>query len=405
MSLHQLIDALLFESPETPAWQTALERLVNQLLRERQVARRQKGKPLSGIYKEIHDAIKDELLTQIQAIALSENCHSKLTTAWLRSTLRQVSQTVITYGHLTRLALALQQQVHKSPDWQYASSELFNAVLRSDKLRQPSWMAKHSAILYEDVRNNAMEYAVRNIARFNPDKSHFAGWINQICLEMHGRNSAFKDQDTLRRGYLGRIKSTKARLSSVIRTREFEPTLDYLRYHIQVANDWKPGSDYLAISITLLHLKCLMVNDHTLSMQLLYEISKQSIDRPVSLQSMDAEIQYDDGDSHTADIRASLQNSASPPLAEFLIQCLLSCSKGSCQTVLEEHVRGYPEATFRAIALYRAQEKRWRDISDALGIPVPTLSAHYGRRIDKVLPCLKDCLDDQVELWKMQNGS
>ncbi|MBO3459548.1 sigma-70 family RNA polymerase sigma factor [Aetokthonos hydrillicola Thurmond2011] len=56
----------------------------------------------------------------------------------------------------------------------------------------------------------------------------------------------------------------------------------------------------------------------------------------------------------------------------------------------EEHIKKYPQANFREIAIKRWSGVSWKDISDELKIPIPTLSNFYQRCLEKFRDELKN---------------
>ena len=59
-----------------------------------------------------------------------------------------------------------------------------------------------------------------------------------------------------------------------------------------------------------------------------------------------------------------------------------------CQT----HVANRPEANFQRIALQRLDGFSWQEISEQLGVSIPTLSSFYQRALDKLGPMLREYL-------------
>lgn len=52
-----------------------------------------------------------------------------------------------------------------------------------------------------------------------------------------------------------------------------------------------------------------------------------------------------------------------------------------------EHIKGHPEATFQVLAIAKfVEDKTWEEISQELGIPIPTLSSFVTRRLQKFKP-------------------
>lgn len=58
----------------------------------------------------------------------------------------------------------------------------------------------------------------------------------------------------------------------------------------------------------------------------------------------------------------------------------------------KKHIKGYPSASFQAIALRILAGKTWKEISEEFGIPISSLSAFYQRYLKKVAPILRQRL-------------
>lgn len=57
------------------------------------------------------------------------------------------------------------------------------------------------------------------------------------------------------------------------------------------------------------------------------------------------------------------------------------------------HVEGYPEASFQFIAINKFFEGRsWQELSDQIGVPIPTLSSFYRRHLNKFIPLIRELL-------------
>ena len=83
------------------------------------------------------------------------------------------------------------------------------------------------------------------------------------------------------------------------------------------------------------------------------------------------------------------QPEVSPGFVEELQECLQQDPDGS---FAQRHVRGRPEANFRAIALRRLAGESWKKISADWGIPIPTLSVFYQRSCRHFIPKFREYL-------------
>lgn len=52
-----------------------------------------------------------------------------------------------------------------------------------------------------------------------------------------------------------------------------------------------------------------------------------------------------------------------------------------------EHIKGHPDATFQVLVTAKfVEDQTWEQMSQNLGIPIPTLSAFVTRRLHKFKP-------------------
>ncbi|MBD2302455.1 sigma-70 family RNA polymerase sigma factor [Nostoc sp. FACHB-190] len=55
----------------------------------------------------------------------------------------------------------------------------------------------------------------------------------------------------------------------------------------------------------------------------------------------------------------------------------------------DDYIHGYPQANLKAILLLVLEGKRWKDISEELGVSISTASSFYQRRMRKTITYLK----------------
>ena len=57
--------------------------------------------------------------------------------------------------------------------------------------------------------------------------------------------------------------------------------------------------------------------------------------------------------------------------------------------LIAEHLRGHPEANLKSILLFLLSGKKWKEISQELGVPLTTASSFYQRRMHKIINYLQ----------------
>lgn len=95
------------------------------------------------------------------------------------------------------------------------------------------------------------------------------------------------------------------------------------------------------------------------------------------------------------------EHRTSPPLDNFLKECAEACDHEGCREMFDKHMRNRPEVTFRAIFNARyLLGKTWNEISIQFGVNNLSGLEHFLKRnVPKIIPCLRDCIEDKVSIW------
>lgn len=175
--------------------------LVTLMMRSRKVGRPPRGKPLTGIYKEICDRIRQQL------IQLLETCLEKgllqPDPSWGYELRTQATQTALTDPLLKGLALEAQSQPNPSGLRQHALLQLVEAIRVCDRLARPH-RAKFTPafynLLYEEAVNRTLVYVCQKIDTYDPNRGQsqkFMNWVNfrldRMVIECRRQ---FSDRDT-----------------------------------------------------------------------------------------------------------------------------------------------------------------------------------------------------------------
>lgn len=87
-------------------------------------------------------------------------------------------------------------------------------------------------------------------------------------------------------------------------------------------------------------------------------------------------------DEITKEIRQSNQLSQTEVIKEVIV-------KDPEKYLISQQLRGHPEANLKAILLFLLEGKKWKEISQELGVPLTTASSFYQRRMHKIIDYLK----------------
>ena len=87
-------------------------------------------------------------------------------------------------------------------------------------------------------------------------------------------------------------------------------------------------------------------------------------------------------DDITKEIHQSNQLSQAEIIKEII-------NKDPERYLISQQLRGHPEANLKVILLYLFEGKKWKEISQELGVPLTTASSFYQRRMHKIVDYLK----------------
>ena len=85
-----------------------------------------------------------------------------------------------------------------------------------------------------------------------------------------------------------------------------------------------------------------------------------------------------------------LENIPSPGQLPNLTDNLKKCLEEDAEDIfMKLHVKGHPEANFKAIVLRKLEGATWNEIAEELGLPLSTITGFYYRSIKKMRKKLK----------------
>ncbi|MGD1920085.1 MAG: hypothetical protein ACFCAD_15065 [Pleurocapsa sp.] len=306
-SRYPLLEKLLDEARTTKDNQQqdlVIHKIVVIILRSRPLCRRFNGTPLKGVYQEIYDRAKKNLLDILHQYLFDSNHQEKyqksssikkLTPDYLYRLQKQIFQQLLDDEQLKKMGLAAQKYSVNSELRTYALTELIKAIKLSGRLCRPhtsKFSASLYATLYEEALSETFAYVCLNIDLYDPERGNrkFMNWVN------------FK--------------------------------------------------------LDKLILKC-YVNFQKYTQHEIYSFAElEQIRQPLN----------------------------SPDLSQVLKEYL---TQDPNKVFATAHIRNRPDANFSNIALAKFSGLSWEQISQQLGIPVPTLSSFYNRWCRRFAPLLK----------------
>lgn len=306
-SKYPFLENLLDEAQTTTDYQQKdiiINQIVAIVLRSRPLCRRFNGTPPKGVYQEIYDRAKQDLLDSLHqylfdpkrsAKQKKNNIQKHLTPAYLYKLQKQIFKQLLDDSQLKKMGLAAQKYSVNSELRTYALTELVKAIKLSGRLCRPHTSKFSTSLystLYEEALSETFAYICLNIDLYDPKRGNckFMNWVN------------FKLDKQILKCYIDFQKYTKHEIYSF---------------------------------------------------------------------------------SQLEQIR---QPSKSPDLSQILKEYL---TKDPNKVFTNAYIRNRPDANFSKISLAKFSGMSWEEISQELGIPVPTLSSFYNRWCRRFAPLLK----------------
>lgn len=181
--LEQLIEEAQRHAPQTEGRQLALIQLVDEILRSRKVGRSPIGQPLTGVYREIYDRAKQQLLNDIDRELSNYNPKNTSVRVWVNTMKERVFKTILDDVLLKNLAVEAQQYPPNTELRQHSLRELVEAIRLSGKLARPHQTQvsrQFYDLIYEEAVNKTLTYICRKIENYDPERGDkkFMNWVN-----------------------------------------------------------------------------------------------------------------------------------------------------------------------------------------------------------------------------------
>lgn len=200
--LEQLVTEVQRYAPQSKERQLALIRLVDEILRSRKIARSPIGQPLSGVYRELYEQVRQQLLRNIERTIDNYDPIYINVRVWANTLRNQAFKTILDDAQLKNLAIEAQRHPPHTELRQYALGELIEAIRLSGKLIRPhrtKFSPQFYELLYEEAVNKTLTYICRKIDTYDPERGEkkFMNWVNfrldrvviEACREFREPNS------------------------------------------------------------------------------------------------------------------------------------------------------------------------------------------------------------------------
>lgn len=285
---------------------------------------------------------------------------------------------------LEQLVIKAQRQAPQTEGWQLALTQLVDEILRSRKIARPPLGKPLSGVyqdIYQQVQQQLRHEVERELDKYNPTRMPVRTWVNTL------RDRAFRKildneqlktlaleaqqhppHSELRQHALGELVEA-LRLSGKLcrphRTR-FSPQFYDLLYQE-------------AVNKTLTYV-CRKIDTYNPERGQLMTWVNFRLDRVV----LDSCREWKEPNRTELPSLTELEEILQPEEPPSLFERIREALEDDPETIFKQtHIRNRPDANFSAIALARFSGKSWEQISDELGIPLPTLSRFFQRCCEK----------------------
>lgn len=195
------------------------ESVVNQIatliLRSRPLCRQFNGTPLTGVYQEIYDQIKRQLVDNIRNQLNKKTIHSRqIKPHKLYAMQAQLFKQILDDSCLKKLGLSAQSYLIHSELRAYALTELIKAIKLSGKLCRPhinKFSQSLYLILYEEALAETLAYVCLNIDSYDANRGNkkFMNWVNfkldKFLLKCYSQHNKYTERNLLSFGDLEQV--------------------------------------------------------------------------------------------------------------------------------------------------------------------------------------------------------
>ncbi|MEW6493445.1 MAG: hypothetical protein AB1589_13210, partial [Cyanobacteriota bacterium] len=255
--LEQLVTLVQQHNSQTEEWHLALTQLVDEILRSRKICRPLGRRPLFGVYQEMYEKVRQQLLQDIGEKLNQYNPKQMSVRTWVTSLRNQAFRKILEDAQLKKLAIEAQQHSPHTELRQYALGELIEAIRLSGKLCRPhraSFSPQFYDLLYDEAVNKTLTYVCRNIDKYDPERGDkkFMNWVNfrldrvfiETCREFRDPN--IKDLPSLTD--LEEIVQPEESLSLLEKVREcLEEDAENIFKKVHIRN--RPDASFPAIAL------------------------------------------------------------------------------------------------------------------------------------------------------------
>ena len=158
--------------------------MVDEILRARKICRTPRGQSLYGVYQNIYQQVRQQLLHDVDQALNNCNTQHDPVREWANTLRDNAFRKVLDDTQLQGLALAAQQSESQTEERHYALRELLEAIRLSGRLCRPHSSkipARFYNLIYEEAVNQTLLYVWQKIDKYDPQKGktgNLITWLN-----------------------------------------------------------------------------------------------------------------------------------------------------------------------------------------------------------------------------------
>lgn len=301
---------------------------------------------------------------------------------------------------LKQLVIEAQQHAPQTADRQKVLIQLVDEILRSRKICRPPKGQSLSGIyleIYQQLQQQLLHNIDQLIDKYNPQRTPIREWANTL------RDNLFKevlDDDQLK---MLALVAQKHSSNSELRK---QALIELVNAIVLSGRLCRPHRGICTENFYQL------IYEEAVNQSLVYVCQKIDNYKPFNLQTgkpqkfmnwvnfrldkmvIQSHMDFKERVSKEIPTINDLENIAEPESEVFFSELLRQCLEEDRNNLFkQEHIRNFPKANFRAIALASISGKTWEDISTEFEVKVPTLSSFFRRCCQKFAPLFKEYLE------------
>lgn len=164
-------------------WQEGIVQIVDIMLRSRKICRPPQGQSLFGIYQEMYQSVRQQLLDKVGEDIGEYNLKTPPVREWVNTLRDNAFKEILNDARLKQLAITAQETQPQTQERGYALKQLVEAIRLSGRLIRPHRNICSPGsynLIYEEAVNRTLLYVCQKIEKYDPTRGEgrFMNWVN-----------------------------------------------------------------------------------------------------------------------------------------------------------------------------------------------------------------------------------